>query len=89
MPGKPRESVCIAFNLAALNYLDIFAADIKNAYLNAPCCEKIIFTCGPEFVSEQKGKTAVVFRALYGLRSSGSAFHNHLDSCMEARNYLP
>ena len=46
-----RESVCIAFNLAALNDLDIFAADIQNAYLTSPCVEKIIFTCGPEFGS--------------------------------------
>ena len=43
-----RESVRIAFTLAALNDLDIFAADIQNAYLTAPCGEKIIFTCGPE-----------------------------------------
>ena len=84
-----RESVRIAFTIAALNYLDIFAADIQNAYLTATFGEKIIFTCGPETVSEHKGKTAVVVRALYGLRSSGSAFRNHLDSFMEALNYLP
>ena len=84
-----RESVCIAFNLAALNYLDIFAADIKNSYLTAPCGEKIIFTCGPESRSEHKGKTAVVVWALYGLRSIGSAFSNNLDSCMEALNFVP
>ena len=33
--------------------------------------------------------TTVVVRALYGLRSSGSAFRNHLASCMEALNYIP
>ena len=55
-----RESVRIAFTLAALNDLDIFAADIQNAYLTDPCGEKIIFPCGPEFGSEHKGKTAVV-----------------------------
>ena len=84
-----RESVRIAFTLAALNDLDIFAADIQNTYLTAPCGEKIIFTCGTAFGSEHKGKTAVVVRALYGWRSSGSAFCNHLASCMEALNYLP
>ena len=31
-----RESVLIAFTLSALNDLDIFAADIQNAYLTAP-----------------------------------------------------
>ena len=45
----PRESVWIAFTLAELNDLDIFAADIQNAYLTAPYGEKIIFTCGLEF----------------------------------------
>ena len=84
-----RESVRIDFTLAALNDLDIFAADIQNAYLTSPCGENIIFTCGPEFGSEHKGNTAVVVQALYGLRSIGSAFRNHLDSCIEALNYLP
>ena len=31
-----RESVRIAFTYAALNGLDVFAADIQNAYLQAP-----------------------------------------------------
>ena len=81
-----QESVRIAFILAALNDLDIFAADIQNAYLTARCGGKIIFTCGPEFGSEHKGKTAVVARALYGLRSSESAFRNNMASCTEALN---
>ena len=84
-----RKSVCIDFTLAALNDLDIFAADIQNAYLTDPYGENIIFTCGPELGSEHKGKTAAVVRALYGLRSSGPEFRNHLASCMEALNYLP
>ena len=31
-----RESICIAFTHAALNGLDILAADIRNAYVQAP-----------------------------------------------------
>ena len=81
-----RENVRIAFTLAAQNNLDICAAGIQNAYFTAPCVENIIFTCGPEFGSDHKGKTGVVFRALYGLRSSGSAFRNNLTSCMEDLN---
>ena len=83
------ESVQIAFTLSALNDLDIFAADIQNAYLNAPCGENIIFTCGAEFGSDHKSKTTVIVQSLYGLRSSESAFHNNFVSCMEALNYLP
>ena len=55
-----RESISIAFTLAVLNDLDIFAADIQNDFLTVPCGEKIIFTCGPEFGSDHKGKTTVV-----------------------------
>jgi hypothetical protein len=40
-----RDSVCLAFMVAALNNLDIIAADIGNAYLNAPTFRKDIFHC--------------------------------------------
>jgi hypothetical protein len=44
-----RESVRIAFTIAALNNLDILSADIGNAYLQAPVQEKVHTTAGPEF----------------------------------------
>jgi hypothetical protein len=50
-----RDSVQIAFLIAALNDLDLLAADISNAYLNAPCHEKVYTTCGPEFGPEFEG----------------------------------
>ena len=37
-----RESVRIAFTYAALNGLDVWAADVQNAFLLAPCSEKIL-----------------------------------------------
>ena len=51
-----RDSIIIAFTLAALNGVDIRAADIGNAYLNAKCREKIWTVAGTEFGSE-KGKS--------------------------------
>jgi hypothetical protein len=72
-----RESVRIAFLIAALNDLDIMAADIQGAYLNAPCREKVYTICGHEF-GEHVGKVAVVKLALYGLKSSGFAWRSHL-----------
>jgi hypothetical protein len=33
----------IAFLIAGLNGLDVLAGDVRNAYLNAPCCEKLWF----------------------------------------------
>ena len=44
-----RDSVRIAFTIAALNGLDICAADIQNAYIQAPTSEKHYVICGPEF----------------------------------------
>jgi hypothetical protein len=41
-----RDSVRLVFLLASLNDLDILAADIQNAYLNAPTTEKVYTTTG-------------------------------------------
>jgi hypothetical protein len=72
-----RDSVRIALLIAALNDLNILACDIQNAYLTAPCREKICIIAGPEFGSEE-GKAMIVVRALYGLKSSGAAFRSFL-----------
>ncbi len=50
-----RDSVRIAFLLAALNDVDLLATDIGNAYLNAPAREKVYTTAGPEFGPELEG----------------------------------
>jgi Reverse transcriptase (RNA-dependent DNA polymerase) len=69
-----RESVRIAFLIVALNDLDILAAGIGNAYLNAPVREKIFIVCGREFRDDLVGRKAIIVRALYGLKSSGAAW---------------
>jgi hypothetical protein len=48
-----RDSVRIGFMLAALNGLDVMACDLENAYLNAPCVEKIWFKGGLECGSDK------------------------------------
>jgi Reverse transcriptase (RNA-dependent DNA polymerase) len=68
-----RDSVRIALLLAGLNGLDVWAADVGNAYLNAPCREKIWTIAGPEF-GDDEGKVLIIKRALYGLKSSGAAW---------------
>jgi len=70
-----RDSVRIGFLIAALNGLDILGADIGNAYLQAPVREKVHTTAGPEFGPNNIGKTALVARAMYCLKSSGTAWH--------------
>jgi hypothetical protein len=67
-----RDSVQLAFVIAALNNLEITAWDVGNAFLNAPCRENVWFVAGPEFGSRQ-GMVVYVVRALYdGVKSSGA-----------------
>ena len=82
-----RESVRIAFTYAALHGLDLMAGDIQNAYLQAPTSEKFWCKCGKEFGSEEEGRIAVIVRALYGTKSSGRDFRNHLRDCMDHMGY--
>ena len=72
-----RESVRIAFLVAALNGLNVLAGDIQNAYLNAPTTEKLFFYAGDEWKAD-KGRPVLIVRALYGLKSSALAWRNHL-----------
>ena len=82
-----RESVRIAFTYAVLMGLDVMTADIQNAYLSAPCSQKYYTVCGPEFGSELQGNKALIVRALYGGKSSGKDFRDHLRDCMEHLGY--
>ena len=77
-----RESVRIALPCAALNDLDVCAADIRNACLQAPSSQKDCITCGPEFGLENIGKRAITVQALHGGKAAGRDFRNHLRGCM-------
>ena len=44
-----RETVCIALFLAVLMGLEVKIGDKENAYITAPCSEKIYTVLGPEF----------------------------------------
>jgi len=83
-----RDSVRIALLVAALNDLDILACDIQNAFLTAPCREKIATIVGPEFGSDE-GKVMLVRRALYGLKSSSASFRAFLGECLYGMGFKP
>jgi hypothetical protein len=83
-----RESVRISLTLAALNDLDVKMADIENAYLTAPITEKVWTVLVPEF-GDEAGKRALIVRALYGLKSAGAAFRNHLAEFMKHLGWHP
>jgi hypothetical protein len=80
--------VRIALTLAALNDLDVKLTDIKNTYLTVQMTEKVWTVLGPEF-GDDSGKRALIVRALYGLKSTGTAFRNHLAEYMKHLGWNP
>jgi hypothetical protein len=56
--------------LAELNDMETWAADVGNAYLEAKTSERVYIIAGPEF-GDREGHILIIFKALYGLRSSG------------------
>ena len=76
-----RETVCIALTMAVLHDLEVKAADVLNAYVMAPNHEKIWSVLGPEF-GDDACKSAVIVRALYGLKSAGVSFRAYLAQYM-------
>ena len=83
-----RDSVRICFTIAALHDLQVMAADIQNAYLSAPCRERVWCQVGPEF-GQDAGKPFIIVRALYGLKSSGAAFPAHLAERLDEMGFRP
>jgi hypothetical protein len=82
------EAVRIALTLDDLNDLDVKMDDIENAYLTAPITENVWTVLGPEF-GDDAGKRALIVRALYGVKSAGAAFRNHLAECMNHLGWNP
>ena len=81
-----RESVRIAFTLAALNDLNVLAADCEGAYLNAPTREKLFTRCGPEF-GEMQGRWAIIVRALYGSKSAAASWRATISGIIEGLGF--
>ena len=74
--------VRIELTYASLHQTQVLAADIRNAYLQAPTSENHYIICGLEFVLDNVRKIAVIVRALYVVKASGRDFWHHLQSCM-------
>jgi len=81
-----QESVRIMFLIVALNGLDILGADVQNAYINAKTGEKVYTTTGPESGSNA-GRPAIIVRALYGLKSAGARWQDHLAMILKEANF--
>jgi hypothetical protein len=66
--------LCSLVFLGELIGLETWAMDIGNAYLEAETKERVYIIAGAEF-GELEGHTLVIFKALYGLRTSGLRWH--------------
>ncbi len=68
-----RESVRLALTFESLNDLEVKVGDVLNAYTTAPVKGKVWTILGPEFGLDS-GKSAVIVRALYGLKTQLQRF---------------
>jgi hypothetical protein len=74
--------------LAKLNNLDTWATDIGNAYLEAVTSEKLFIIAGPEF-GEQQGHILIIYKALFGLMTSGLRWHDQFADVLRALGFAP
>ena len=74
--------------LGKLNNLDIWGADIGNAYLEAFTDEKLYIVAGPEF-QELEGYILIFLKAWYGLKSSCKTWAEVIHGTLRDMKVLP
>ena len=74
--------------LSQLNNLEIWGADVGNAYLEAYTDEKLCIIAGPE-VKELQGHLLIMVKALYGTRSGGARWHDRLFDILQELKFKP
>jgi hypothetical protein len=77
----------VAF-LSELNGLNLWATNIGNAYLEARTSELLFIVAGPEF-GGLEGHMLVIYKALYGLHSSGLRWHERFSACLGDMGFSP
>jgi len=80
------ETIRLGMFLALHNKLQVMAADIGNAYLHVKTREKLYTVLGEEF-GTLGGKVLIFDKGLYGLRSSGARFHEHLSDILRKNGF--
>jgi len=80
-------SLRLAIFLAELNNLQVWGADIGNAYLEAKTKEKVYIIAGKGF-GELEGHTLIIDKALYGLKSSGLRWHEKVADTLRHMGFM-
>ena len=81
-------SLRLVIFLAKLNNLEVCGAYIGNAYLEAKTKEKLYIGVGQEF-EELEGHILVIYKALYGLKSSGLRWSQKIYDIMLDMGFSP
>ena len=68
--------------------MEIWGADVGNAYLEAYTDEKLCIMAGPEF-KELQGHLLIMVKALYGTRSGGARWHDRLFDIVQELKFKP
>jgi hypothetical protein len=63
----------LALTIASLNDLEVKVGDVLNGYITAPVKENVWTILGPEF-GYDSCRSAIIVRALHGLKSAGAEF---------------
>ena len=65
------------------------AGDVGNAFLYGKTKEKVYIIAGPEFGPDLEGKTLIIHKSLYGLRTSAARFHEHCSATLRELGFKP
>ena len=74
--------------LPQLNNLEIWEADVNNAYPEAYTDEKLCIIAGPE-LKELQGHFLIMVKALYGTHSGGARWHDRLFDILQELSFKP
>ena len=74
--------------LGKLDNLELWGADIGNAYLEAPTEEKLYIVAGPKF-EDWEGYILTFSKALYGLKSYGKRWADTLHDILKDMDFRP
>ena len=83
-----RDSIRIALLVTTLNDLNVLAADIQNAYLNAPTSKKVHTISGLEFGASNVSRPIKIIHVLYGLKSSGAHWQDHMAASLRDTGFV-
>ena len=76
--------------LTELNSLQLYAADVGNAYLEAKTREKVCVYGGPEFRDlGLEGHLLVIAQALYGSKASSARWHDRFADTLREEGFAP